>query len=154
MDEDARELARDERDMFAASLALGEAAQTYSLELDSLVPVFTRGPPWKEALAELRRCVRRRARPRAARALPPPPPAARAPSRRLLKKHMRHPALPMRALAGRWRLLNSRLLPLVEGYGDDRCAAASSGARARACHGALSPHRARPLPCATSRAAR
>jgi hypothetical protein len=56
---------------------------------------------------------------------------------------MRHPALPMRALAGRWRLLNSRLLPLVEGYGDDRCAAAARSSACASCRARALPHRSR-----------
>ena len=133
--DDQKELLADERDLFAAALALGETSQEYSLELDSLVPVFTRGENWKEALNELRRCVGGGERVSCGGGLPWRllahlfsflstirfASATSFHALRLLKKHMRHPDLPMRALAGRWRLLNSRILPLIEGYGDDRC---------------------------------
>jgi len=39
---------------------------------------------------------------------------------RLLKKHHKHEDLPMRTCLGKWKVLDSRLLPLFSRYSSDQ----------------------------------
>jgi DNA-directed RNA polymerase specialized sigma24 family protein len=58
--EDAKQrqaLQNDERDLFAAVVALGEESQEYDLEQDTYVTAFKRSEQWKEALNAIRKWV-------------------------------------------------------------------------------------------------
>jgi hypothetical protein len=48
-------LQNDERDLFAAVVALGEESQEYDLEQDTYVTAFKRSEQWREALNAIRK---------------------------------------------------------------------------------------------------
>jgi len=50
-------LQNDERDLFAAVVALGEESQEYDLEQDTYVTAFKRSEQWREALNAIRKWV-------------------------------------------------------------------------------------------------
>ena len=86
------ELKHDERDLFAAVNALGQVLEEFNPESGAHEARFRRDEQWRDALAAIRKA---------------------------LKKYHRHEGLPARGWLAKWRVLPDRLLPLVAAYPRD-----------------------------------
>ncbi len=86
-------LRSDIADLWAAVSYLGEEGEELDLATDTVVRRFKRREEWREALAAIRK---------------------------LLKKYHGHEALPVRAALHKWGVFEGKLLPMIQRYHADR----------------------------------
>jgi len=101
-------LRADVADLFTACLHLGRSVEEFDAATNATAPVFRRDAQWREALAAVRR---------------------------LLKRYHTHGALPVRRALAQLRVLRDKLLPMLAAYHADRCVPTSRAlARAGCIH--------------------